>query len=159
MSILHEIWVEFAILPAISRIFQNKKALWARGDEKRSERNEHRYGSGKIMLACQNETYIDDYCAWMAEHAGHLTEKTVVDPERFREELAQARLRGYAMDNGEIEEGLICVGAPIYDMNRRTVAAVSVAGPDYRMREDQDVMIREVRRTAGNISRLLGYRE
>ncbi len=111
------------------------------------------------MLARQNETYIDDYCAWMAEHAGHLTEKTVVDPECFREELAQARLRGYAMDNGEIEEGLICVGAPIYDMNRRTVAAVSVDGPDYRMREDQDVMIREVRRTAGNISRLLGYRE
>lgn len=114
--------------------------------------------SGKIMLACQSEAYIDDYCGWMAENAGHLTEKTVVDPDRLREELVQARINGYAMDNGEIEAGLICVGAPIYDMNHRTMAAVSVAGPDYRMREDQDVMIREVRRTAANISRLLGYR-
>ena len=48
--------------------------------------------------------------------------------------------------------------APIYDMNRRVVAAVSVSGPDYRMKADQEFMIREVRRTAEDISRLMGYR-
>lgn len=62
------------------------------------------------------------------------------------------------MDDGEIEAGLICVAAPVYDMNRKVVAAVSISGPDYRMREDQEVMIREARQTAQNISRLLGYR-
>lgn len=44
-------------------------------------------------------------------------------------------------------------------MNRKVVAAVSISGPDYRMREDQEVMIREARQTAHNISRLLGYRQ
>ena len=43
-------------------------------------------------------------------------------------------------------------------MNGRAVGAVSVSGPDYRMQADQEVMIREVRRTAQSISRLLGYR-
>ena len=62
------------------------------------------------------------------------------------------------MDNGEIEEGLICVAAPIYDMNRKILAAVSISGPDYRMKEDEEFMIREVRQTAENISRLLGFR-
>ena len=62
------------------------------------------------------------------------------------------------MDNGEIESGLICIGAPIYDLSRRVIASVSVSGPDYRMSADQEQMIKEVKRTAANISCVLGYR-
>lgn len=114
--------------------------------------------SGKAMLSCQNEAYIDDYCQWMNRKAYPLTSNTITDSDQLRSQLVQARLNGYAMDDGEIEAGLICVAAPVYDMNRKVVAAVSISGPDYRMREDQEVMIREVRQTAHNISRLLGYR-
>lgn len=112
--------------------------------------------AGKVMLAAQNEDYIGDYCNWMP-NAKPLTERTVTDPNQLRAQLARARIDGYAMDNEEIESGLICIGAPIYDMNRRTIAAVSIAGPAYRMKADQDVMICEVKKTAVNISRLLGY--
>ena len=114
--------------------------------------------AGKAMLACQSEEYIEEYCHWMTDSAVALTVGTITDPERLRQELAFARIHGYALDDGEIEEGLICVAAPVYDMNRKVVAAVSISGPDYRMREDQEVMIREARQTAQNISRLLGYR-
>ena len=114
--------------------------------------------SGKVMLAGQKADYIDDYCDWMSRKAKPLTENTITDPEKLRGELVQARLKGYAMDNGEIEAGLICVAAPIYDMNRTILAAVSISGPDYRMKEDEEFMIREVRQTAENISRLLGFR-
>ena len=38
------------------------------------------------------------------------------------------------------------------------IASVSVSGPDYRMSADQEEMIKEVKRTAANISRVLGYR-
>lgn len=115
--------------------------------------------SGKAMLSCQNEAYIDDYCQWMNRKAHPLTSNTITDSDQLRSQLVQARLNGYAMDDGEIEAGLICVAAPVYDMNRKVVAAVSISGPDYRMREDQEVMIREARQTAHNISRLLGYRQ
>ena len=114
--------------------------------------------AGKAILACQSADYIDEYCRWMEQAARPLTANTITDPERLRRELAAARLHGYAMDDGEIEEGLICMAAPICDMNGRAVGAVSVSGPDYRMQADQEVMIREVRRTAQSISRLLGYR-
>lgn len=113
---------------------------------------------GKIMVADKDEAYVEDYCDWMAREAKALTEHTITNPERFREELIRAKLQGYAMDNGEIESGLICVGAPIYDMSGRVTAAVSVSGPDYRMREIQSEMIREVCGAAANISRLLGHR-
>ena len=53
---------------------------------------------------------------------------------------------------------MICVAAPIYDLNRHIIGAVSISGPDYRMEKDQAVMIAEVRETASNISRLMGYR-
>ena len=113
--------------------------------------------AGKIILADQSETYIDDYCEWLKQCAP-LTERTIIDPDRLREELARVRIEGYAMDNGEIESGLICIGAPIYDLSRRVIASVSVSGPDYRMSADQEEMIKEVKRTAANISRVLGYR-
>lgn len=114
--------------------------------------------SGKVILSGQEPAYIDDYCAWMQQEAVPLTKKTITDPDLLRAQLIQARLNGYAMDNGEIEESLICVAAPIYDLNRRIIGAVSISGPDYRMEKDQPVMIAEVRKTAVNISRLLGFR-
>jgi DNA-binding IclR family transcriptional regulator len=114
--------------------------------------------AGKVILANQSEKDIEEYCVWMADHAYRLTEKTIIDVEQFREELVRTKRNGYAMDNGEIETDLICIGAPVYDMNRKVTAAVSVSGPDYRMQEDLEIMIREVRRAAGNISCLLGYR-
>ena len=96
---------------------------------------------GKVMLACQSEAYIDDYCRWMESSAVPLTVGTIVDPEQLRRELSFARIHGYALDDGEIEEGLICVAAPICDMNHRAVGAVSVSGPDYRMRADQEMIV------------------
>lgn len=113
---------------------------------------------GKILLAFQSEAYLEEYFQWMAQHARPLTERTVTDPVRLREELRQARMDGYSIDYGEIETGLICIAAPVYDAGQKVTAAVSISGPDYRMSEDQALMAEAVRHTAGNISRLLGFR-
>lgn len=113
-------------------------------------------GAGKIMVSNKGEEYISSYCKWMEENAHPITENTITDSREFYQELIDTRKRGYAIDNGEIEEGLICFAAPIRDMNNDVVAAVSVSGPDYRMRADQEVMIREVCNAARAISTLLG---
>ena len=114
---------------------------------------------GKILLAYQSDAYLDSYFQWMAQEAHPLTSHTITDPQQLQKQLKKARRDGYAVDDGEIEVGLICFSAPIYDVDRRVIAAVSVSGPDYRMMEDQSLMTDAVRRTAENISRLLGYRE
>lgn len=100
---------------------------------------------------------MDEFCSWMQQNAKSFTPNTIIDPAQLRSETAQARLHGFAVDRGEIEAGLICIGAPVYDGNHRAVAAVSISGPDYRMRSDWDHMVQEVRTAAKSISSLLGY--
>ena len=101
----------------------------------------HATSGGKIMLAFHDPDYVDAYCRDLP-----------------REQLAQARINGFAIDDGEIEPGLICVGAPIFGLDQTVVAAVSIAGPTFRMKEELDVMTRAVKATAANISRLMGGR-
>lgn len=113
---------------------------------------------GKAMLALQSEEYVDEYCQWMLDQKP-LTDSTLTDPEQLRNELVEARLNGYAMDNGEIEPGLICIGAPIFDMTCHVRAAVSIAGPSYRMQADQAFITGEIKKSAERISELLGCRK
>lgn len=112
--------------------------------------------SGKIMIANRSARDVDTYCQWMSTHAKALTPYTITDVEMFRQELAAARLNGYACDHGEIEKGLICFGAPIYDNYGTAIAAISVAGPDYRMESEQEVITKAICAAAKDISMLLG---
>ena len=115
----------------------------------------HATSGGKMMLSYQSDDYVDSYCRDLPQMKP-LTDRTITSPERLRAELAQARMRGYAIDDGEIEPGLICVGCPIIGMNNTIMAAVSIAGPAFRMKNELDTMTNEVKQTAANISRLLG---
>lgn len=117
----------------------------------------HATSGGKIMLAHMSEEFVDDYCSHLPEME-RLTEKTISSPEQLRSELACARMTGFAIDDGEIEPGLICIGAVILGIDQSVLGAVSIAGPAFRMKNELDTMTREVRRTAANISRLLGGR-
>jgi DNA-binding IclR family transcriptional regulator len=43
------------------------------------------------------------------------------------------RRRGYALDDEEIELGVRCIGAPIFNEERRAIAALSISGPTLRI--------------------------
>ncbi len=115
----------------------------------------HATSSGKVMLAYKDEAFIDNYCRHLSD-IPKLTDKTISTPEQLRKELVCARINGYATDDGEIEPGLICVGAPILGLDQAVLGAVSIAGPTFRMKEELDSMILAIKRTASNISALLG---
>lgn len=117
----------------------------------------HATSGGKIMLAHMSEAFVDDYCRYLPD-MNPLTEKTITSPEQLRSELACARLTGFAIDDGEIEPGLICIGAVILGIDQAVLGAVSIAGPTFRMKKELDMMTREVKHTAANISQLLGGR-
>jgi IclR family KDG regulon transcriptional repressor len=87
------------------------------------------------------------------------TSHTIVDMERFIEELARVRQEGFAIDNQENEPGVRCVAAPIYDHTRHIVAAISLSTMTTSVNDDEFLMLSEHLITeATSISKLLGYR-
>lgn len=91
----------------------------------------HCTAGGKVLLAHQPDSVIASVIAETGLPA--LTDKTIVDPSQFQQELEMVRQQGYATDNGEQEEGLRCVAMPVYDAQGRVVAAVSISGPSSRL--------------------------
>ncbi len=86
------------------------------------------------------------------------TANTLTDRDRLEEHLDAVRLQGFAMDDLENEEGIRCVGAPIFGYSGKVVAAVSVSGPAYRLSVEMAREIgAQVRTTAASISRQLGH--
>ncbi|MER7981899.1 IclR family transcriptional regulator C-terminal domain-containing protein [Streptomyces sp. NPDC095817] len=56
-----------------------------------------------------------------------LTPRTITDPERLGAELDRVREAGYALVEGELEQGLRSIAVPVRDRDGRVVAAVNVA--------------------------------
>jgi IclR family pca regulon transcriptional regulator len=87
-----------------------------------------------------------------------LTRNTITREAKFREELNQIRKRGFAINDGETDDGVRSVAAPVRDRSGRTVAAINISVPSIRVtREDlQTRLAREVTRVAAIISEALG---
>jgi DNA-binding IclR family transcriptional regulator len=95
----------------------------------------------------------------MARPLRACTEKTLVTRAALLADLRQVRIRGYAVDNEEIEKGLRCVGAPVWNYSGDVAAAVSVAGPAFRItRTRVPAMARTVMAMTQRLSAELGYR-
>lgn len=101
-----------------------------------------------------------------AEQAAYLsdlrpvTDRTLVDPERLREELENIRRLGYATSCGEAVPGVASVAAPVRDYTGRVVASISVGGPSVRFPpERMPALIESTLRAAGRISTRLGHVE
>jgi len=116
----------------------------------------HATSIGKAMLAFLPEKKVDS----IIDVTGlpKRTEKTITLLAQLKEELAMIRQRGYAMDNGENEEGARCVGAPIFDRRGDVIAAISISGPAFRSsgQETQEMGVAVLEVTA-QISRKIGY--
>jgi DNA-binding IclR family transcriptional regulator len=110
---------------------------------------------GKAMLAFQSQETIEQIVAKI-RFVRH-TRKTLCTREALLKALERVRRRGYAIDDEEIELGVRCVGAPIFDDNRRAIAAVSVSGPSSRITAQSVPAIAEhVLRCCREISASLG---
>ncbi|NUO96685.1 MAG: IclR family transcriptional regulator [Nonomuraea sp.] len=80
---------------------------------------------GRVLLSALPPDRLEDYLARAALR--RLTPRTIVLPAALRAELEEARLRGWAMVDQELEEGLRSIAAPVRDRSGHTVAAVNVS--------------------------------
>ena len=88
------------------------------------------------------------------------TRRTIVTRAALEAELERIRRRGFGMDNEEIEEGLRCIGAPVFNHQGHITAAISVAGPVFRVtRQRVPEIVRAVKAAGHDLSRDIGYRD
>lgn len=92
----------------------------------------HATGAGKAMLAYQDETLLAKL--YTEPRLDRLTSHTLTASTALKTEMARVRRRGFATDNEEYEEGVSCVGAPIFDNLGNACAALSVSAPTPRLR-------------------------
>jgi DNA-binding IclR family transcriptional regulator len=69
------------------------------------------------------------------------TPKTLCTREDLMKSLERVRRRGYGIDDEEIELGVRCIAAPIFDENHMPIAAISVSGPSSRIQVQSVPMI------------------
>lgn len=86
-----------------------------------------------------------------------VTDNTITDPDQLRAQLELFRQQGYAVDNEEIEVGLWCAAAPVFDSTGHMEAAISVSGPSTRMKSNQEQIVKELTVAARELSEKLGY--
>ncbi|EKF18513.1 IclR family transcriptional regulator [Nitratireductor pacificus] len=70
-----------------------------------------------------------------------MTIRTLTDGRSLRRQASDVRRCGYAVEIGENEDGLMCIGVPILDGTGYPVAAMSLSAPEKRMR-GQDMTAR-----------------
>lgn len=117
----------------------------------------HASGLGKTMLAYMDPPRLAAYIA-MADWTP-VTKHTLTDPRALRRGLERIRQCGYGYDNGEIREDVRRFAAPVFDAAGKWAAAVSLAGPGFRMPlEKRKDFGGAVKNAAAEISARLGYR-
>jgi DNA-binding IclR family transcriptional regulator len=115
-------------------------------------------GVGKILLAYQEEAYIQNYLKQAV--LKKFTDHTITDSVKLVEELYRTRTNGIAYDNEEHELGVRCVAAPVFDQTGTVIAALSISGPTVRVADEKiGAWEKLVRQGAAEISTLMGSPE
>jgi IclR family acetate operon transcriptional repressor len=112
--------------------------------------------TGKAMLAFLPDAVVDEI---LGRGMAARTANTITTPLRYKAQLQEARVRGYAVDDEEFVEGMRCVAAPVFDLTGRVVGAISLSAPTMRIdRERLTGLAVRVAEVARRLSRQLGYR-
>jgi DNA-binding IclR family transcriptional regulator len=113
----------------------------------------HLTSVGKLFLAHDDPQRVRAY-ATRTGLTGH-TRNSITDLARLERELATVRAEGVARDDEELELGVRCMAAGIYDDQGKLLAGLSVSAPSDRLEER---WLERVKATAASISAALGYR-
>ena len=114
----------------------------------------HATSNGKVLLA-----HLDPQeRGRLLGSLPRLTPRTITDSRVLEKQLSRVVEDGYAFTLEELELGLNAVAAPVFAPDGRVLAAVSVAGPSYRVTPHRLTELGEMTKDAGEaISRRLGY--
>lgn len=115
----------------------------------------HATGIGKVLLAALPETEVKRLLVGI--ELEQYTQNTITSEELLLDELKKVANQGFAIDDQEIIPGGICIAAPIYDKEHKTIAALSVTIPVIRIASgSMGTLIEKVQAAAKTASGRLG---
>lgn len=91
----------------------------------------HCTGLGKTLLAFEDAENIEAIIPRLVLE--RFTENTICSVEALRSELMRIKTVGYATDLCEHQPEIHCIAAPIYQLNSKAFAAVSISTPVFRV--------------------------
>lgn len=94
----------------------------------------HLTSTGKLFLSTWDSRNIRSYA--MRTGLSGTTRNSITQVEQLEKELALIRRHGYSRDNEELELGVRCIAAGIYDDTGSLLAGLSLSAPADRMRDD-----------------------
>lgn len=112
----------------------------------------HLTSVGKLFLAADDPQRVRAY----ATRTGLMgnTRNSLTQLPALERELVQCRQLGVARDNEELEMGVRCMAAGIYDDQGKLVAGLSISAPSERL---DDNWLPKLQATANQISQTLGF--
>lgn len=112
----------------------------------------HLTSVGKLFLAHDDAQRVRAYAA-RTGLAGH-TRNSITELPALERELAKVLQYGSARDNEELELGVRCMAAGIFDDQDKLIAGLSISAPADRL---EDSWMERLKATAAQISAALGH--
>jgi DNA-binding IclR family transcriptional regulator len=113
----------------------------------------HLTSVGKLFLSVDEPMKVRSYATRTGLN-GH-TKNSITQLPILERELSKVRQYGIARDNEELELGVRCISAGIYDDQGKLLAGLSISAPADRMDE---AWLARLQSTAEGISQALGYK-
>lgn len=111
--------------------------------------------TGKALLA----TLEDDEVTKLVDgnFPAPLTAHSIRDPMSLRGELAATRARGFSIEEGQVREGMTCLGAVLHDYSGKAAAGIAVSLTHGEATPEVVAKLgAQMRETAATLSRRLG---
>jgi IclR family KDG regulon transcriptional repressor len=116
----------------------------------------HAAAGAKAILAFSTPEFRDEV---LKEKMVRCTSHTMTDQRIVERELKRIRRQGFSFDNEERNAGIRAFGAPVFNHEKRPVAAIAVAGPSQKITwEHRSTIVPAMKKTAAEISARLHYK-
>src|SRR5699024_5255510 len=116
----------------------------------------HSSAAGKVILAYTDNK--DREQIFKAVGLPKITDNTLDDEKKLQKEHIDILDKGFAWKRGENRHDVYSVSAPIFDLNGKVVATLSIAGPSSRFTESEsNEIIQSIVNSTKEISEKLGY--
>ena len=110
----------------------------------------HATSSGKVYLSSLPQRLQESYLK--ETNLVKYTETTIVDPQKLLEEMKEIKERGYALEVGEITEGIGSIALPFYNRKSECYATISLSASNEEVLELKEEIVKDVTQFIEGIS-------